>query len=113
MGTNQEIGFSHKRYATNSDLEKLGALGTESREGADKYQLVQVHTVCTGGTADVISAGEVLYRTTTEYVVTNDVSESITGNAYSYCGVAPSDLSAAVPESTSSITYYMAMQIAD
>lgn len=111
MGTNQQAGFSHKRYATSADLEKLGQLGSITWEGGIPYKLVQVHTVCTGAAADVITAGDVLYRTATENVVTNDRSEAIADNAEMYCGVAPSDLSSTVPESTATTTYYMLMQV--
>lgn len=111
MGSNIGVGFSHTRYASSADLEKLGQLGEIYWVNGIPYKFVQVHTVCTGGTANVISAGEVLYRTTTANVVTNDRSEAVADNAEMYCGVAPSDLSAAVPESTSSVTYYMLMQV--
>ncbi len=111
MSTDKTPPFSHKKYAKTSDLEKVGELGAEFSESGKTYKLVQVHTVCTGTTADVISAGEVLYRTATENVVTNDRSEAIADNAEMYCGLAPSDLSANVPESTSSNTYVMLMQV--
>jgi hypothetical protein len=111
MSTDKTPPFSHKKYASSVDLEKLGQLGDEFSEGGKTYKLVQVHTVCTGGTANVISAGEVLYRLATENVVTNDRSEAVTDSANHYCGVAPADLSAAVPESTATTTYYMLMQV--
>lgn len=111
MGSNIGAGFSHTRYASGSDFEKLGLLGEIFVVNAIPYKLVQVHTVCAGVTADVIAAGEVLYRTATANVVTNDRSEAVSDNANHYCGVAPSDLSANVPESTSSTTYYMLMQV--
>lgn len=111
MGANQLAGFSHKRYASSADAEKLGQLGSIIWEGGIAYKLVQVHTACTGLTANVITAGEVLYRTATDNVVTNDRSEAVTDNAEHYAGVAPSDLESTVPESISGTTYYMLMQV--
>lgn len=111
MGSNVGAGFSHKRYASSNDPEKLGQLGQVDIIDGIPYKLVQVHTVCTGGTANVISAGEVLYKTATVNVVTNDRSEAVSDATDHYCGVAPSDLIAAVPESTSTVTYYMLMQV--
>lgn len=111
MGSNIGVGFSHKNYASSADLEKLGQVGTIYWNDGIPYKLVQVHTVCTGGTANVIAAGEVLYYTATANVVTNDRSEAITDNANCYAGVAPSDLAANVPESTATVTYYMLMQV--
>lgn len=111
MGSNIGAGFAHTRYASSADLDKLGQLGEIYWVNGKPYKLVQVHTACTGGTANVISAGEVLYRTATENVVTNDRSEAVSDNANHYCGVAPADLVSAVPESTSSTTYYMLMQV--
>ncbi len=111
MSTDKTPPFSHKKYASSADLEKLGELGAEYSESGKTYKFVQVHTACTGGTANVIAAGEVLYRTATDNVVTNDRSEGISDSADHYCGLAPSDLSANVPESTSTATYYMLMQV--
>lgn len=104
-------GFAHTRYASSADDEKLGCLGQIFVVSGIPYKLVKVHTVCTGAVADVISAGEVLYRTATENVVTNDRSEAVTDDANHYCGIAPADLVAAVPESTATVTYYMLMQV--
>ena len=111
MSSNLQAGFSHTRYASSADLEKLGQLGAVIVQDGIPYKLVQVHTACTGGTANVISKGEVLYRAATSNVVTNDRSEAVTDSANHYCGVAPSDLSAEVPESTATVTYYMLMQV--
>ena len=111
MSTDKTPPFSHKKYASSVDLEKLGELGAEYSEAGKTYKLVKLHTVCTGLTADVITAGEVLYRTATDGVVTNDRSEAISDSADHYCGIAPSDLSSTVPESTSSTEYYMLMQV--
>lgn len=108
MSSNMGAGFSHKRYASSDDLEKLGLLGEITVVNGIPYKLVQVHTVCAG---DVIAAGHVLYRTATANVVTNDRSEAVSDSAKHYCGIAPSDLIASVPESTSTKTYYMLMQV--
>lgn len=104
-------GFSHTRYASSADDEKLGQLGQIFVNNGIPYKLVQVHTVCTGAAANVITAGDVLYRTATANVVTNDRSEAVSDHIDHYCGIAPSDLSAAIPESTATVTYYMLMQV--
>ncbi len=111
MATDKTPPFSHKKYASSVDLEKIGQLGDEFSEGGKTYKLVQVHTACVGAASDVITAGDVLYRTATENVVTNDKSEGVADSADNYCGVAPSDLSSTIPESTSTTTYYMLMQV--
>ena len=103
--------FSHKTYASSADLEKLANLGDEFTLNGNTYKFVQVHTACTGLAANVITAGEVLYQTATAHVVTNDRSEGISDSADHYCGLAPSDLSSTIPESTATTTYYMWMQI--
>jgi len=108
MGSNVGAGFSHKRYASSDDVEKLGLLGQVDYVDGIPYKLVQVHTVCI---SDVIAAGHVLYYTSTTNVVTNDRSEAVSDAAKHYAGVAPSDLIASVPESTATVTYYMQMQI--
>ncbi len=108
MGPNIGAGFSHKRYASSDDAEKLGLLGEITVINGIPYKLVQVHTACV---SDVIAAGHVLYKTSTENVVTNDRSEAVTDSAKHYAGIAPSDLIASVPESTATKTYYMLMQV--
>lgn len=111
MSTDKTPPFSHKTYASSVDLEKIGQLGDEFAEGGKCYKLVQVHTACVGAASDVITAGDVLYRTATENVVTNDRSEAVSDSADHYCGIAPSDLSSTIPESTSATKYYMLMQV--
>lgn len=108
MGSNINAGFAHTRYASSADFEKLGQLGEVYWVNGKPYKLVQVHTDCA---SDVIAAGHVLYWTATENVVTNKKSTAVSNSADNYCGIAPSDLAASVPESTSSVTYYMLMQV--
>lgn len=109
MGGNVGAGFAHTRYASSDDLEKLGQLGENFRVNGIPYKLVQVHTSCTNS---VIAAGEVLYYTATENVVTNTVAQGVSNSVDHYAGVAPADLIASVPQSVSSgATYYMLMQI--
>lgn len=105
-GYSAGLPFKPTQYAKLQDEpEKCALLGEKFEKGGKTYRLVQVHTVCI---SDVIPSNNVLYYVS-ENVVTNDVSESATGDEDSLAGIAPT-LDASVPESTSSATYYMLMQ---
>lgn len=98
-------GFSNLDYASQDTPEKLPALGDKAYFDGVEHTFVQVHTACVN---DVIAANEVLYRTATSWVVTNDTSEGLSNSVNNYCGIAP-QLTASVPESTSALKYYMWM----
>lgn len=106
-GVAQAPAFGPTKYGSSDDPEKLQALGDVAFFDGKKHKFVQVHTSCTN---DVIAANEVLYHTSTENVVTNTLAQAVTNSVNNYAGVAPA-LTASVPESTSSITYYMWMQV--
>lgn len=107
-GVLQAPPFGVAAYGSSDDPEKLTELGTECQfANGHWHKFVQVHTSCTN---DVIAANEVLYNTSTTNVVSNTVAQAVTNSANNYAGVAPA-LTASVPESTSSITYYMWIQI--
>lgn len=106
-GFPQTPGFGKAAYASSDTPEKLGTLGELASFDGVLHRLMQLHTVCV---SDVIASGHVLYRTATANVVTNDRSEAVTDSANNYCGIAP-QLTASVPESTATVTYYMWVQI--
>ena len=105
-------GFALADYANrDEEEEKLPALGAVHFFEASGVwaKVVQVHTACiSDGTADVIRSGDVLYQMATTNIVTNDRSEAVTDTPDAFAGVAP-QLTANVPESTSTAIYYMWM----
>lgn len=97
--------FKTTQYCKMQDEpEKVAQLGQLFEIGGNTYKLVQVHTACI---SDVIPSGAVLYYVS-ENVVTNDVSESFSGDEDAFAGIAPT-LTVSVPESASGATYYMLM----
>jgi hypothetical protein len=105
-GYSAGLPFTPAQFAKIQDEpERVALLGEKFEKNGLTYRLVQVHTVCI---ADVIASAAVLYFVSAN-VVTNDVSESATGDEDSFAGIAPA-LTVSVPESTATATYYMLMQ---
>jgi len=104
-------GFSYLDYIdTSTEPEKQGILGQVHWFDVGGFlvphKLVQVHTACNG---DVVAAGNVLYWAG-DNVVTNLLSSALSSSVNHYAGIAP-QVTASVPESTSTIIYWMWMQI--
>lgn len=98
--------FGFATYADQANFEQRGKLGMRLTDiNGNEFELVQVHTACVN---DKLAENEVLHYVG-EHVVTNDVSESFSGDEDAYAGIYAGTEDC--PESTSTKTYLCWMQV--